>query len=148
MADVIPFSLGISKDSKIGWGLVGIVARYDAHSIIKFASTSSNRRFIEIETRIYNRLNDGEVHDGLLKYHGSSRDGIILGYACNNSLRLYMARQGGRRIPLSLRLRWAEQLIATLSFMEISPATTPSLMKSLTWNWVTLQVLRSMASQS
>jgi len=90
--------------------------RYDAHSIIKFASTSSNRRFIEIETRIYDRLNDGGVHDGLLKYHGSSRDGIILGYACNNSLRLYMAQQRGRRVPLSLRLRWAEQLIATLSF--------------------------------
>ena len=118
MADVIPFPPGISKDSIIGWGLVGIVARYDAHSIIKFASTSSNRRFIEIETRIYDRLNDGEVHDGLLKYYGSSRDGIILGYACNNSLRLYIAQQGGRRIPLSLRLRWAEQLIATLSFIH------------------------------
>ena len=116
MADVIPFPLGISKDSIIGWGLVGIVARYDTHSIIKFASKTSNRRFIEIETRIYNRLNDGEGHDGLLKYHGSSRDGIILGYACNSSLRLYMAQQGGRHIPLSIRLRWAEQLIATLSF--------------------------------
>jgi hypothetical protein len=27
MADVIPFPPGISKDSIIGWGLVGIVAR-------------------------------------------------------------------------------------------------------------------------
>jgi hypothetical protein len=67
MANVIPFPPGISKDSIIGWVLVGIVARYDTHSIIKFPSTSSNRRFIEIETRIYDRLNDGEAHDGLLK---------------------------------------------------------------------------------
>jgi len=118
MADVIPFPLGISKDFIIGWGLVGSVARYNAYSIIKFASISSNRRFIEIETQIYDRLNDGEVHDGLLKYYRSSKDGIILGYACNNSLRLYIAQQGGRRIPLSLKLRWAEQLIATLSFIH------------------------------
>jgi serine/threonine protein kinase len=118
MADVIPFPPGITKDSIIGWGLVGVVARYDTHRIIKFASTSSNRRFIEIETRIYKRLNDGGGHDGLLKYHGCFGDGIILGYACNNSLRLYMAQQEGRCIPLSLRLRWAEQLVAALSFIH------------------------------
>jgi hypothetical protein len=90
MVDVIPFLLGISKDSIIEWGLVRIVARYNTHSIIKFPLTSSNRRFIDYNWKqtaeIVNRIKPDELYEAE-RFQTSVQDDIkVLGENIANAL--------------------------------------------------------------
>lgn len=115
--DILHFPEGVLVDDVIGAGLVGIVAlREDRKTVIKFAPSNTFQHFIDVERRVYERLNSGTQHDGLLKYYGSLDQGLILEYACNKSLRDYVAHH--KEQPLPRRLSWAEQLAASVRFIH------------------------------
>jgi serine/threonine protein kinase len=115
--DILHFPEGVLVDDVIGAGLVGIVAlREDRKTVIKFAPSNTFQHFIDVERRVYERLNSGIQHDGLLKYYGSLDQGLILEYACNKLLRDYVAHY--KEQPLSRRLSWAEQLTASVRFIH------------------------------
>ena len=65
--DVLHFSEGVLVDDVIGPGLVGIVAlREDRKTVIIFAHSNIFQHFINVERRVYERLNSSVQHDGPL----------------------------------------------------------------------------------
>jgi hypothetical protein len=89
--DILHFPGGVLVDDIIGAELVGIIAlREDRKTVIKFAPSNIFQHFIDVARRVYERLNSGVQHDGLLRYYGSLDQGLILEYACNKSLRDYV----------------------------------------------------------
>lgn len=114
---ILHFPHGVHEDDIVGTGLVGMVAlREDCKTVIKFAPSNTFQNFIDVERRVYERLNSGAPHDGILKYYGSLDQGLILEYAYNKSLRDYVAHH--KEQPLLQRLSWAEQLAASVSFIH------------------------------
>ena len=66
--DVLHFPEGVLVDDVIGAGLVGIVAlRENRKTVIKFAPSNIFQHFIDVERRVYERLNSGVQHDGPLR---------------------------------------------------------------------------------
>jgi hypothetical protein len=58
--DVLHFSEGVLVDDVIGAGPVGIIVhREDPKPVIKLAPSNIFQRFINVERRIYERLNSG-----------------------------------------------------------------------------------------
>ena len=112
MDHTIQFPCGLNSQDVIGMGITALVARLDA--VIKFAP-HTELPFLEREKCIYQRL--GHTHDGVLRYYGSLGDALILQYACNGSIRQYIARQT-KPVPLSLKLRWVEQITASVDFVH------------------------------
>lgn len=92
--------------------MTALVARLDA--VVKFAQ-HSELPFLEREKCIYQRL--GRGHDGVLRYYGGLGHALILQYACHGSIRQYFARQT-KPVPLSLQLRWVEQIITSVAFIH------------------------------
>src|SRR5271155_3325696 len=108
----IRYPCGLDGKDVVGMGITALVARLDA--VIKFAPLTE-LPFIEREMCIYQRL--GRDHDGILRYYGSLGDALILQYACNGSIRQYRARKD-KPVPLSLQLRWVEQITASVAFVH------------------------------
>ncbi|KAI9864833.1 MAG: hypothetical protein M1813_002603 [Trichoglossum hirsutum] len=106
------YPYGLNGQDIVGYGITALVARLDA--VIKFVRPSK-LQFIERERRVYQRL--GHNHDGLIRYYGSLENALILQYACNGSIRQYFARQT-KPVPLSLRLRWVEQITTSIAFVH------------------------------
>jgi hypothetical protein len=85
--DILHFPEGVLVDDVIRVGLVGIVAlREDRKPVIKFAPSNIFQHFIDVERRVYERLNSSAQYDGLLKYYGSLDQGLILEYTYNKSV--------------------------------------------------------------
>jgi len=62
------FSWGGSRGWYYWAGLVGIVALWeDRKTVIKFAPSNIFQHFIDVERRVYERLNSGVQHDGPLR---------------------------------------------------------------------------------
>ena len=56
--DILHFPEGVLVDDVIGAGLVGIVAlREDRKIVVKFAPSNIFQHFINVERRVYERLN-------------------------------------------------------------------------------------------
>ena len=106
------YPCGLNGHDVVGIGVTALVARLDA--VIKFVRPTEVP-FIEREKRIYQRL--GHDHDEVLRYYGSLEDALILEYACNGSIRQYLARQT-MPVPLALQLRWVEQITAAIAFVH------------------------------
>jgi hypothetical protein len=94
-----------------------VAPQEDPRAVIKFAPSTTYKRFIDVERRVYERLGFDAQHDGVLKYYGSLDQGLVLEYACNDSLRNYVAHH--KESPLLRRLSRAEQLTASVSFIHI-----------------------------
>ncbi|KAH8710112.1 kinase-like domain-containing protein [Phaeosphaeriaceae sp. PMI808] len=108
---VIHWPLGLDIKDLVGAGVTAIVARLDA--AVKFFGPSE-LRFFEREKLVYQRL--GRDHSGIVRYFGVVENAIILQFANKTSIRQYIARQ--KRVPLSIRLRWVEQLFDAVSFIH------------------------------
>jgi serine/threonine protein kinase len=100
---VIQWPLGLDVKDLAGAGVTAIVARLDA--VVKFFAPSE-LRFFEREKLIYQRL----------RYFGVLENALILQFASHTSIRQYVARQ--KQVPLSLRLRWVEQLFDAVRFIH------------------------------
>jgi hypothetical protein len=96
MEYTVHYPYGLTGKDLVGMGITTLVARLDA--VIQFAR-STELPLIEREKCVYQR--HGHDHDGVLPYYGSLEDALILQYACNGSIRQYLATQT-RPIPLSL----------------------------------------------
>ena len=60
--DILHFPEGVLVDDVIGAGLVGIVAlREDRKTVIKFAPSNTFQHFIDVERRVYERLNSAPM---------------------------------------------------------------------------------------
>ncbi|KAH6713812.1 spindle assembly checkpoint kinase [Leptodontidium sp. MPI-SDFR-AT-0119] len=103
--------LGLDGNDVVGAGVTAIVARLDA--VVKFCGPSESH-FLEHEQLICQRL--GRDHNGILRYFGVSENAIIFQFASQTSIRQYLARQK-TQVPLSLRLRWVEQLFDAVRFI-------------------------------
>jgi serine/threonine protein kinase len=112
MEYTVHYLYGLTGKDLVGMGITALVARLDA--VITFAR-STELPLIEREKCVYQRL--GHDHNGVLRYYGSLEDALILQYACNGSIRQYLATQT-RPIPLSLQLRWIEQITASVVFVH------------------------------
>ncbi|KAF2805396.1 kinase-like protein [Mytilinidion resinicola] len=108
---VIQWPLGLDIKDLVGAGVTAIVARLDA--VVKFFGPSE-LHFFEREKLIYQRL--GRDHNGIVRYFGILENAIILQFASQTSIRQYVARQ--KHVPLSLRLRWVEQLFDAVRFIH------------------------------
>jgi serine/threonine protein kinase len=108
---VIQWPLGLDVKDLVGAGITAIVARLDA--VVKFFGPSESHLF-EREKLIYQRL--GRDHNGIVRYFGVLENAIILQFASQTSIRQYVARQ--KQVPLSLRLRWVEQLFDVVRFIH------------------------------
>lgn len=95
----------------VGAGVTAIVARLDA--VVKFFGPSESH-FFERGKLIYQRL--GSDHSGIIRYFGVLENAIILQFASQTSIRQYVARL--KQVPLSLRLRWVEQLFDAVRFIH------------------------------
>lgn len=62
-----------------------------SHTIVKSPHEEKNKAAIVIERRIYERFGENGGHMGLLQYYGPYESGIRLEYACNNTLRSFVA---------------------------------------------------------
>ena len=103
---------GFSIKDLVGVGISSKVVRLDA--VMKFGSPDHDRD-IERERQVYERLGNG--YPGILRYYGQKDEGILLQYACNNSIRSYF-RNHTNHVSLNLRLRWIEQITATVGFIH------------------------------
>ncbi|KAF2245229.1 kinase-like protein [Trematosphaeria pertusa] len=108
---VIQWPLGLDLKDLAGAGVTAIVARLDA--VVKFFGPLESR-FFEREKLIYQRL--GRDHSGIVRYFGALENSLILQFASQTSIRQYVARQ--KQVPLSLRLRWVEQLFDAVRFIH------------------------------
>ena len=108
---VIQWPLGLDVKDLVGAGVTAIVARLDA--VVKFFGPSESH-FLEREKLIYQRL--GRDHSGIVRYFGVLENAIILQFASQTSIRQYVVRQ--KQVPLSLRLRWVEQLFDAVRFIH------------------------------
>lgn len=106
------YPCGLNHQDIVGMGVTALVARLDA--VVKFAP-HIDLPFLEREKCIYQRL--GRNHSGILRYYGNLGDALILQYACHGSIRQYFARQT-KPVPLSLQLRWVEQIAASIAFIH------------------------------
>ncbi len=109
---VIQWPLGLDGKDVVGAGITAIVARLDA--VVKFSGPSESH-FLEREKLIYQRL--GRDHSGIVRYFGALENAIILQFASQTSIRQYLARQKNQ-VPLSLTLRWVEQLFDAVQFIH------------------------------
>jgi serine/threonine protein kinase len=109
---VIQWPLGLDGKDIVGAGITAIVARLDA--VVKFSGPSESHLF-EREKLIYQRL--GRDHSSIVRYFGVLENAIILQFASQTSIRQYLARQK-KQVPLSLRLRWVEQLFGAVRFIH------------------------------
>ncbi|PVH92378.1 kinase-like protein [Periconia macrospinosa] len=107
----IQWPLGLDIKDLVGAGVTAIVARLDA--VVKFFGPSESR-FFEREKLIYQRL--GSDHGGIVRYFGVLENALILQFASHTSIRQYFARQ--KQVPLSLKLRWVEQLFDVVRFIH------------------------------
>ena len=110
--DTVQYPCGLNGKDVVGMGITALVARLDA--VIKFAP-DTELPFMEREKCIYQRL--GHDYNGVLRYYGSLGNALILQYACNGSIRQYLARQT-KPVALSLQLRWIEQITASIAFVH------------------------------
>ncbi|KAF2241783.1 kinase-like protein [Trematosphaeria pertusa] len=108
---VIQWPLGLDVKDLVGAGITAIVARLDA--VVKFFGPPE-LHFFEREKLIYQGL--GRDHSGIVRYFGVLENAIMLQFASQTSIRQYVARQ--KQVPLSLRLRWVEQLSDAVRFIH------------------------------
>jgi serine/threonine protein kinase len=112
--DTIRFPPGISENDLVGRGLIGLVALDTGGSnVIKFAIDRDHQEYIDVERRVYERL-EGSV--SFLGYRGQREHGIILEYATNDTIRKYQSDTGQQ--PSSVRFRWAKQLASSVAFLH------------------------------
>ncbi|MCJ1412918.1 hypothetical protein MMC19_007018 [Ptychographa xylographoides] len=112
MVDVIQYPLGLGMRDLVGVGITAFVGRLDA--VIKF-SKPSECDLMEREKLVYQRL--GRDHCGILRYFGAIGNALVLQYASHGSIRQYFIGQQ-TSIPLSLKLKWVEQLTDVLCFVH------------------------------
>ncbi|KAI9763230.1 MAG: hypothetical protein M1839_006574 [Geoglossum umbratile] len=119
MSDKIHYPTGFCFKDIISWGNWGMaLLDRSSHTVVKSPHEEKNEAAIVIERRIYERLGENGGHMGLLQYYGPYESGIRLEYACNNTLRSFVANG---KFPLdieSLRLRWAKQVTDVLCFIH------------------------------
>jgi serine/threonine protein kinase len=109
MGSLVHWPYGFSSKDVVGMGNTALVARLDA--VIKFVDPRE-QPFLDREMRIYERL--GHDCAGVLRYYGRLGNALILQYASNGSIREYSARRAMPN-PLSLQLRWAQQVTTTVA---------------------------------
>lgn len=109
----IEYPYGLDGSDLVAAGSSAMVVRLDA--VLKFGSNFTDPSFLETEKRIYQRLRHD--NNGVVRYYGSLEDALILQYASNGSIRQYLKRQT-EPIPLSLRLRWVEQITTSVAFVH------------------------------
>ena len=112
MEYIVHYPCGLGLKDIVGMGNTALVGRLDA--VVKFADRKELKA-LEIEKRVYQRL--GRDCDEVLRYYGGMEDAIIMQYACNGSIREYLMRQV-KPNPLSLQLRWAEQITTSIVFIH------------------------------
>ena len=96
----------------IGVGNVGLILPLDV--VIKIPHHEGDQHWIDIERQVYERLGSG--HEGVLRYHGSLYNGILLQRASHGSLRQHFKR-GGERCS-TLQIRWIQQILETIVFIH------------------------------
>jgi serine/threonine protein kinase len=109
---IVHYPCGLGLRDIVGMGNTALVGRLDA--VVKFAD-QKELKALEIEKRVYQRL--GRDCDEVLRYYGGVENAIILQYACNGSIREYLTRQV-KPNPISLQLRWAEQITTSIVFIH------------------------------
>jgi serine/threonine protein kinase len=112
MEYIVHYPYSLSLKDIVGMGNTTLVGRLDA--VVKFAN-QKELKALEIEKRVYQRLR--RDCDKVLRYYGGVENAIILQYACNGSIREYLTRQV-KPNPLSLQLRWAEQITTSIVFIH------------------------------
>lgn len=112
----IPY--GLTFKELVGVGISGTVVRLDA--VIK-CFPPHRQSSLERETRVYQRLQERYYdHPRFLRFYGVIENGLMLGYATNGTLRDYMSHNKQTPRPLSLRLRWIEQIVDTVAALHSS----------------------------
>ncbi|KAF2757102.1 kinase-like protein [Pseudovirgaria hyperparasitica] len=107
----IQWPRGLGGGDLVGAGTTAIVARLDA--VIKFCQPWDSH-FLDREKLVYERL--GHDHQGIVRYFGVLDNAIVLQFARETSIRQYIGRQ--TRIPLHLKLRWAEQIFDAVQYVH------------------------------
>lgn len=108
----IEYPYSLDGRDLVGAGITAMVVRLNA--VLKFANFT-DPLFLEREKRIYQRL--GHDSNGVVRYYGSLEDALVLQYASNGSIRQYLTRQT-EPVPLSIRLRWVEQITTSMAFVH------------------------------
>lgn len=65
------------------------------------------------EASIYHRI---DPHERLVRILDHSRDGLVLEYMKNGDLKTYLQAQ--KSIPISLKLKWAYQIVQAVSLLH------------------------------
>ncbi|CAH0054127.1 unnamed protein product [Clonostachys solani] len=107
----------IHDNEFIGAGLSAWVHRLDA--VVKsFPSNLANEKDKEIA--VYRRLGQGgSWYSGILRFYGILDDtSIVLQHAPYGSIRNYFRQCHSQPVPLSTKLRWAEQAVGAVAFLH------------------------------
>lgn len=112
---ILPIPNCIRDNETVGAGLSSWVHRLDA---VAKCYTSGNEKDREREIAVYERL--GTVGacwpETILKYYGELNDLVILQFAAHGTVRGYLRSRP--KIPLSVKLRWAEQATEAISILH------------------------------
>ncbi|KAI9841874.1 MAG: hypothetical protein M1837_000344 [Sclerophora amabilis] len=100
----------------VSYGTSGMVLGLDV--VLKVPHRSSERRFIDVEKQVYERLANG--HDGILRYYGPLHDGLLLQHAAHLQIRSILAQEDIKApfSSLSLRVRWIRQIVEAVVFVH------------------------------
>ncbi|RSL57393.1 hypothetical protein CEP54_008311 [Fusarium duplospermum] len=112
---VVQVPYHIRHTETVGAGLSSWVHRLDA--VVKcYMSDRGDERKREIA--VYERLaSDAIWHNGIMRYYGVlDEKSVVLQFAPNGSIRQYLGR--GLHVPLSTKLRWAEQATDAIAFLH------------------------------
>ncbi|KAM4060573.1 protein tyrosine kinase domain-containing protein [Hirsutella rhossiliensis] len=109
----------IRHNETVGAGLSSWVHRLNAVAKC-YSSTEKSARAREIA--VYKRLGSAAWHPGILRFYGIlDEQCVVLQFAEHGSIRHYLG-QGQqsrcRRIPLTTKLRWAEQAADAIAFLH------------------------------
>ncbi|KAI9767789.1 MAG: hypothetical protein M1840_005470 [Geoglossum simile] len=119
MSDEIHYPTGFCFKDIISWGNWGMaLLDRSSHTVVKSPHEEKNEAAIDVERRIYERFSENGGHEGLLYYYGPYESGIRLEFACNNTLRSFIAKGNFPFGIESLRLRWAKQVTDALCFVH------------------------------
>jgi serine/threonine protein kinase len=116
------FPPGISIQDIKGYGTSGMTALIpNTREIIKFPVTdqADDRERCNREKEIYQLFQSSPYKrpTSLLQFNGSTEYGILLEYAEQGPVALYLQRLAGR-LPTSTLLRWAQEAADALSFVH------------------------------
>lgn len=115
----IRYPPGFGLDNILCWGSFGMICLDEAsQTVIKSPHGEDYNKHLDVERRIYERIEARGGHPGFLRYHGLYGETCVrLEYAPKGSLSVVL-REASKSPDASQRLRWAVQVTDALSFLH------------------------------